>query len=112
MSINIKSMPLQANSLVVVEMTQIRLEVDTASSSGNHAPDLRNGEDYESRISTNLGEHSYCSGYGIIGTQMTGLGKIFFFLKYVGELCIFVLSRRKTVPYKQHHLTPDQAVRS
>jgi hypothetical protein len=31
---------------------------------------------------------------------------IYFFLKYIGELCVIVL-REKNVPYKHHHLTPD-----
>jgi hypothetical protein len=34
-----------------------------------------------------------------------------FFLKYIGELHIFVLRRRKIVPYKHHHLIPGQAMR-
>jgi hypothetical protein len=34
-----------------------------------------------------------------------------FFLEYAGEMHIFVLSRRKTIPYKYHYLTPDEALR-
>ena len=37
--------------------------------------------------------------------------QLLFFLEYAGELRTFVLREEKTAPYKDHHLTPGQAVR-
>jgi hypothetical protein len=53
-----------------------------------------------------------CSRVDALSRGSSDRGNIFFsFLEYARELCIFVLRRRKMVPYNYHHLTPDRAVR-
>jgi hypothetical protein len=60
----------------------------------------------EARIFLGTGERFHPAELGKI------IDLVVSFLKYAGELHIFVLSRRKIVPYKYCHLTSYQSLRA